>query len=165
MEPCSRSRACRFPEAVLQEASICFSSTPLPDWEGLLGMPTSTNASLEPGTHNHARQTHTFFLAQLIISFIQIHLLTLKCGVIQFQYPGPGQSCWSKVLTDSDRRAPGPSRCGYYGCCGYHGCCDYHGCRGWGSAPGQPGNLLLTYDCTRSWGAGHTNTHQCYKTT
>lgn len=43
--PCRSSTACRFPDDVLHEASICFSSLPLAEWEGLLGMPTSTNVS------------------------------------------------------------------------------------------------------------------------
>lgn len=47
--PCSSSTACRFPDDVLHEASICFSSLPLAEWEGLLGMPTSTKVSEPKG--------------------------------------------------------------------------------------------------------------------
>lgn len=46
--PCSSSTAWRFPDDVLHEASICLSSLPLAECEGLLGMPTSTKVS-EPG--------------------------------------------------------------------------------------------------------------------
>ncbi|TNN27565.1 hypothetical protein EYF80_062289 [Liparis tanakae] len=49
------SRACRFPDDVLHEASICFSSMPLAECEGLLGMPTSTNVSEPEGTHTKTR--------------------------------------------------------------------------------------------------------------
>lgn len=48
--PCRSSTACLFPDDVLQEANICFSSLPLAECEGLLGMPTSTNVS-EPETN------------------------------------------------------------------------------------------------------------------
>lgn len=48
--PCSSSTACLFPDDVLHEANICFSSLPLAECEGLLGMPTSTNVS-EPETN------------------------------------------------------------------------------------------------------------------
>lgn len=53
--PCRSSRACLFPDDVLQDANICFSSLLFPEWEGLRGMPTSTNVS-EPETHTN---THT----------------------------------------------------------------------------------------------------------
>lgn len=62
--PCRSSTACRFPDDVLHEASICFSSLPLAEWEGLLGMPTSTNVS-EPKGNKH----RCFFLISLFIPF------------------------------------------------------------------------------------------------
>ncbi len=42
---CRSSTVCRFRDDMVQEASICFSSFALAEWDGLLGMPTSTNVS------------------------------------------------------------------------------------------------------------------------
>lgn len=56
--PCRSSTACRFPDDVLHEANICFSSLPLAECEGLLGMPTSTKVS-EPETVFPCR-SHTY---------------------------------------------------------------------------------------------------------
>ncbi len=42
---CRSSTVCRFRDDMVQEASICFSSLALAEWDGLLGMPTSTNVS------------------------------------------------------------------------------------------------------------------------
>lgn len=65
--PCSSSTACRFPDDVLQEANICFSSLPLAECEGLLGMPTSTKVS-EPETvcpsRSRVRQPRLVFLLE-----------------------------------------------------------------------------------------------------
>lgn len=53
--PCRSSTAWRFPDDVLHEASICFSSLPLAEWDGLLGMPTSTNVSEPEDPNGHGQ--------------------------------------------------------------------------------------------------------------
>lgn len=46
--PCSNSTVCLFEQACLEELIICFRSLVFAEWDGLLGMPTSTKASLQP---------------------------------------------------------------------------------------------------------------------
>lgn len=72
--PCSSSTACRFPDDVLHEASICFSSLPLAECEGLLGMPTSTNVS-EPETNTLGSFFHLFHFE---LSNCEIHLSSIN---------------------------------------------------------------------------------------
>ena len=48
--PCSSSTVCRLAQETLEAPSICFKSPAFPEWEGLRGMPTSTKASLQPGS-------------------------------------------------------------------------------------------------------------------
>lgn len=46
--PCSNSTVCLLAQACLEELNICFRSLVFAEWDGLLGMPTSTKASLQP---------------------------------------------------------------------------------------------------------------------
>jgi len=46
--PCSNSTVCLLAQACFEELIICFRSLVFAEWDGLLGMPTSTKASLQP---------------------------------------------------------------------------------------------------------------------